>query len=157
MLQALSIFFPRCTSTSDPARAVPGLVGTVPSVPTERGREWCLGEKRQDRENLPGDAKQAPGLLGPVVTRARQRTCYSINEAARTSTRLTPSSESELCVQARQELRGSGKRTRLISLSLHLLSWFAEPQAPVTRNVSDNLPASVQNFIPSPGLTLQFS
>lgn len=151
MLQALSIFSPQ--STSDPARAVPGLMGTVSPDPTERGTEWCLGEKRQDRENLPGDAKQAPGLLGPVVTRARQRTCYSINKAARTSTRLTPSSESELCAQARQELLGNGKRT----LSLHLLSWFAEPQAPVTRNVSDNLLVSVQNCIPSPGLTLQLS
>lgn len=91
------------------------------------------------------------------MTRTRQRTCYSINEAARTSTRLTPSSESKLCSRAQRELLGDGKRTRLILLSLHPLTWFVEPQAPVTRNVSDNLLVSVQNCIPSPGLALQLS
>uniref|UniRef100_A0A8B9UNV2 TAL bHLH transcription factor 2 n=1 Tax=Anas zonorhyncha TaxID=75864 RepID=A0A8B9UNV2_9AVES len=96
------------------------------------------GEKRQDRENLPGDAKRAPGLLGLVVTRARQRTCYSINEAARTSTRRTPSSESKLCGQARRELPGKEKRRRPILLSLHLLTRFGELQAPVTRNRCGN-------------------
>lgn len=46
-----------------------------------------------------------PGLLGLVVTRARQRTCYSINEAARTGTRLTParaSSAARHCESSRE-------------------------------------------------------
>lgn len=73
------------------------------------GMWWA--EKRQDRERISWEMQnKLPGLPGLVVTRARQRTCYSINEAAGTSARLTPARASSVArhwKSSRERITGS--------------------------------------------------
>lgn len=70
---------------------------TTPHQPQKRAGGMWWAEKRQDRERISWEMQnKLPGLPGLVVTRARQRNCHSINEAAGTSARLPPARASSV-------------------------------------------------------------